>query len=84
MINNYHFNLTWVTPLENVRHSIDNNNSDFRGKQMNEEIVHKICELLFKEKKGPTEVSNLLNIPKTTIDKISQRKNYIRISALYI
>ena len=82
--NNYYTNLSWVTPLQNVRHSIDFCNSEFRGNQLQETDVHKICELLFKENKGPTEVSKILNIPKTTIDKISQRKNYIRISELYI
>lgn len=84
ILNNESYNLEWVTNLENIRRAVDNNNSAFRHNQLSIEDVHKVCELLFVENKYPTEISKILKINKTTIDKISQRKNYSRISKQYI
>ena len=83
ILDNYYTNLEWVDGFRNLRHAIENSISEFRKSQLQEATVHKICELLFISNKGPTEVSRELNIAKTAIDKISQGKNYSRISKLY-
>lgn len=83
ILNNNEDNLEWVSNLENIRHAIDNNVSDFRSNQLSESLVHTICRMLFIENIGPTEIHGRTGINKTTIDKISQKKNYKRISDLY-
>ena len=83
ILNNESENLEWMSNLDNVRHAIVYKNTPFRYKQLTEEKVHEICKLLYISKLKPTAISKLLSINKTTIDKISQYKNYKRISDLY-
>ena len=82
-LDNTSSNLYWISNDANTRHAIDNGITDFRKNQLSEDKVHDICKLLFIDKFKPTVVSRKIGINKTTIDKISQKKNYKRISDLY-
>ena len=84
ILNNESYNLEWVDNWENIRRAIDNNNSEFRENQLGLDKVHEICKMLFVENKKAIDISRLLNVNVTTIYKISERKNYSRISEEYI
>lgn len=82
-LNNHYTNLTWMTPLENVRHSINNKLSESRSKQLCLDKVHDICHCLFIEKMTPSEVAKHFKISYDTVQKIHVKKNYSYISELY-
>lgn len=82
-LHNHYTNLTWMTPLENVRHSIVNKLSESRSKQLYLDKVHDICHCLFIENMSVVDVSKHFKISYDTVQKIYSKKNYTYISELY-
>ena len=82
-LNNYYTNLTWMTPLSNVRHSIINKLSESRSNQMGLDTVHDICHCLFVERMTTAEISKKFGVSRDSIHKIKVKKNYKYISKLY-
>lgn len=80
--NNHKDNLEWVSRSENILHAYDNELILNKPRQLTEESVHDICNLLESGAKT-SDIANMFGVSNSVISGIYQGKNYKWVSYEY-
>lgn len=87
-LDNYLYNLEWVTPSQNIIHAYEtgliHRGEDSSQSKITNEDAKNICDLLLTEKYTNIEIANMLNVSVRIVDDIKKGHSWRHISKDYV